>query len=61
LDRHIYQLLNKERFLDLIHNFVVFDSGFKKLCRQNQYFAIKESQISLKKREGGIIWHTQGS
>lgn len=61
LDRHIYQLLSKERFLDVIHNFVVFDAGIKKLARQNQYFAVKKAQDSFKKREGGIIWHTQWS
>ena len=61
LDRHIFQLLHKERLLDMIHKFVVFDAGIKKLARHNQYFAVKASQESLKKREGGIIRHTQGS
>lgn len=61
LDRHIVQLLNKERFLEVIHDFVVFDSGVKKLCRPNQYFGVKASQDFIKRREGGIIWHTQGS
>lgn len=61
LDRHLLQLCNKERFLELIHDFVVFDSGAKKLCRHNQYFGIRAAQTYLDKREGGIIWHTQGS
>jgi len=61
LDRHIAQLLNKERLIDILYNFIVFDAGIKKLARHNQYFAVKASQISLKKREGGIIRHTQGS
>lgn len=61
LDRHIVQLLNKERFLEVIHDFVVFDSGVKKLCRPNQYFGVKAAQDFIKRREGGIIWHTQGS
>ena len=55
------QLCNKERFLEIIHDFVVFDKGIKKLCRHNQYFGVKAAQERLKKREGGIIWHTQGS
>ncbi len=38
LDRHLLQLCSKIRFLELIHNFVVFDAGIKKICRQNQYF-----------------------
>ncbi|MEQ8704022.1 MAG: HsdR family type I site-specific deoxyribonuclease [Phaeodactylibacter sp.] len=61
LDRHIVQLLNKQRFLEVIHDFVVFDSGVKKLCRPNQYFGVKAAQDFVKRREGGIIWHTQGS
>ncbi|MCX6269819.1 MAG: HsdR family type I site-specific deoxyribonuclease, partial [Bacteroidetes bacterium] len=31
------------------------------ICRHNQYFAVKATQEDLRKREGGIIWHTQGS
>src|SRR3990167_2716897 len=61
LDRHLLQLCNKKRFLELIHDYIVFDSGVKKLCRHNQYFGIHEAQRYLRRREGGIIWHTQGS
>ncbi|MBD2527560.1 type I restriction endonuclease subunit R [Nostoc sp. FACHB-133] len=61
LDRNLLQLCEKERFLELIHNFVVFDSGIKKLCRHNQYFGVKAAQSYIHRREGGIIWHTQGS
>ncbi|KAF5438215.1 type I restriction enzyme, R subunit [Candidatus Methanophagaceae archaeon] len=61
LDRHITQLCSKERFLELLHDFIVYDSGAKKICRHNQYFAVKASQESIRKREGGIIWHSQGS
>ncbi len=61
LDRSLLQLCNKDRLLEIIHNFLVFDGGDKKICRHNQYFGVKESQKYLKKREGGIIWHTQGS
>lgn len=61
LDRHLLQLCNKTRFLELIHDYIVFDSGVKKLCRHNQYFGIREAQRYLRRREGGIIWHTQGS
>lgn len=61
LDNHLKQICNKERFLEIIHDFIVFDRGIKKLCRPNQYFGIKAAQARLKKREGGIIWHTQGS
>jgi type I restriction enzyme R subunit len=61
LDKHIIQLCQKERFLELLHDFIVYDRGIKKICRQNQYFAVKASQQSLQRREGGILWHAQGS
>jgi type I restriction enzyme R subunit len=61
LDRALTQLCSKERLLELIHGFVVFDSGVKKICRHNQYFGVKKAQARIAKREGGIIWHTQGS
>ena len=61
LDWQMFSLFQKRRFLDLIHNFVVFDKGVKKVCRHNQYFGIKKAQIKLGRKQGGIIWHTQGS
>ncbi|EFU69587.1 type I restriction-modification system R subunit [Aliarcobacter butzleri JV22] len=61
LDCDVVRLLNKRRFLELIHDFIVYDSGTKKTCRQNQYFGIKKAQEHIARREGGIIWHTQGS
>ncbi len=61
LDCDIYRLLNKERLLEIIHDFIIFDSGIKKVPRHSQYFAVKAAQKSIKAREGGIIWHTQGS
>jgi len=61
LDRAVLQVCEKSRFLELIHDFIVFDSGIKKLCRPNQYFGVRAAQTSVKNREGGIIWHTQGS
>ena len=61
LDRGLLQMCAKDRFLELIHDFVVFDAGVKKTARHNQYFGVKASQARIAKREGGIIWHTQGS
>lgn len=61
LDRALLQLCDKTRFLELIHDFIVFDAGVKKGPRHNQYFGIKAAQDRIAKREGGIIWHTQGS
>jgi type I restriction enzyme R subunit len=61
LDQHLIQLCSKQRFLELIHDFIVFDAGTKKICRHNQYFGIKAAQDFIRRREGGIIWHSQGS
>ena len=59
--RELSQLCGKERLLEIIHDFVVFDAGVKKICRHNQYFGVKAAQARVKRREGGIVWHTQGS
>lgn len=62
LDKQIFAMFYKKRFLDLIHNFIIFDKGIKKVCRYNQYYAIKRAQHRLtEEKRGGIIWHTQGS
>jgi len=62
LDKQIFAMFYKKRFLDLVHNFVIFDKGIKKVCRYNQYYAIKRAQYRLtEENRGGIIWHTQGS
>lgn len=61
LDSSLSILCEKKRFLEIIHDFIVFDRGQKKITRHNQYFAVKATQNKLQKREGGIIWHTQGS
>jgi len=61
LDRHILQLCEKKRFLEIVHDFMVFDSGIKKTSRHNQYFGVKATQEYAKRYEGGIIWHAQGS
>lgn len=61
LDFELQNICRKERFLELIHDFIVFDLGTKKLCRQNQFFGVKAAQKRIAKSDGGIIWHTQGS
>lgn len=57
----LYAMFDKERFIDLLENFIVFDKGIKKVCRYNQYYGIKRAQMRLAKDKSGIIWHTQGS
>ena len=61
LHRELSQFCNKARMLEILHDFIVFDAGTKKICRHNQFFGVKASQEKVKRREGGIIWHTQGS
>jgi len=61
LDRPLAQLCDKARLLDLIRNFIVFDAGQKKVPRPHQFFGVKAAQARIARREGGVIWHTQGS
>lgn len=69
-DRGLYGLLRPERLLDLARHFVLFDAGTKKVARYPQFFALYsmlkrvEQEIpgtNGNRREGGIVWHTQGS
>lgn len=61
LDRAVLQMCDKKRLLEIIHDYIVFDSGIKKTCRHNQYFGVKAAQEYVQRHEGGITWHTQGS
>ena len=61
LDKYLKKMCQKERFLEIIHDFILFDGGQKKLPRYHQYFGIKAAQQHVARKEGGIIWHTQGS
>ena len=59
--RELGQFCNKERMLEVLRDFIVFDAGTKKICRHNQFFGVKAAQKRVRTKEGGIIWHTQGS
>jgi type I site-specific restriction-modification system R (restriction) subunit len=61
MDKYLLKLCRKDRLIELMHDFVVFDAGTKKLPRVHQYFGIKAAQEHVRRRQGGIIWHTQGS
>ena len=61
LDRPLAQLCTKARLLELIRNFIIFDAGHKKVPRPHQFFGVKAAQERIARREGGVIWHTQGS
>ncbi len=61
-DRDIISLFEKERFLELIKDFIIFEAGTKKICRYQQYFAVKAMLERIKHdKKGGVVWHTQGS
>jgi len=61
LDKYLKRLCNKQRLIELMYDFILFDGGIKKLPRAHQYFGVKAAQEHVKQRRGGIIWHTQGS
>ncbi|MCH8853810.1 MAG: HsdR family type I site-specific deoxyribonuclease, partial [Planctomycetes bacterium] len=61
LDKYLLKMCSKDRLIELMHDFVLFDGGVKKLPRAHQYFAVKKAQAHVRKKQSGIIWHTQGS
>jgi len=61
MDKYLLKMCDKKRFLEILYDFVLFDGGIKKLPRAHQYFGVKAAQDFVRRREGGIIWHTQGS
>jgi type I restriction enzyme R subunit len=61
LDKYLLKMCDKKRLLELMHDFVLFDGGVKKLPRVHQYFGVKAAQQHVHDYKGGIIWHTQGS
>ena len=66
-DRNMISLFSRERLMELTRYFVLFDANVKKICRYQQYFAIREiiktiaQRDSKGNRQSGVIWHTQGS
>lgn len=61
IDKYLLKMCEKNRIVELMHDFILFDGGIKKLPRAHQYFAVKKAQKHVNAYEGGIIWHTQGS
>lgn len=61
LDKYLLKMCRKDRLIELMRDFVLFDGGIKKVPRVHQYFGIKAAQQHADARKGGIIWHTQGS
>ena len=61
LDGPLAEMCDKRRLLDLIRNFIIFDGGIKKVPRPHQFAAVTAAQERIRRQEGGVIWHTQGS
>ena len=61
LDKPLAAMCDKARLLDLMRHFIIFDGGQKKVPRPHQYDGLKAAQKRIGEREGGVIWHTQGS
>jgi type I restriction enzyme R subunit len=61
LDRPLAEMCEQSRLLDLVRNFVIFDGGQKKVPRPHQFDGVKAAQERVRRGEGGVIWHTQGS
>lgn len=65
-DRAIVSLLSRERLLELIRYFILYDNNVKKIARYQQFFGIQAAMRRIKGADdrntrGGVIWHTQGS
>lgn len=66
-DRDIVSLLYPDRLMELTKYFVLYDANIKKICRHQQFFAIREIIRTINtddehgNRQSGVIWHTQGS
>jgi len=61
LDKYLLKMCRKDRLIELMHDFVLFDGGVKKLPRAHQYFGMQAAREHVNAYKGGIIWHTQGS
>ena len=59
--RSLLQLLEPNRLLEIIHDCIIYDGGVKKVARPNQYFALVAAKDRVRKKDSGIIWHSQGS
>jgi type I restriction enzyme R subunit len=64
-DIMLYSIFERERLLDIIRHFVIFelDEGkvIKKLPRYQQLRATNKTIAKLQTGHGGVVWHTQGS
>lgn len=66
-DKILVSLFSHKRVEELIKYFILYDANVKKICRYQQFFALKEIIATVNtynengNRCGGVVWHTQGS
>lgn len=66
-DRVLVSLFDLSRVRKFINYFVLYDANVKKICRYQQFFAVEAIMKTIAEsdsagnRQGGVIWHTQGS
>ena len=58
----VWGMLSPANFLDIIHNYIVWDGSVKKAPRYMQYRGARKLVERIRtEKKGGTIWHTQGS
>ena len=66
-DKLLVSVFSLSRIMELMRCFVLYDARVKKICRYQQFFAVRAIMKSIQPvdangmRQSGIIWHTQGS
>ena len=65
-DKVIVSLLSKQRLLNLVRFYILYDNGVKKIARYQQFFGVENTMRRIHGEDGcmnrgGVIWHTQGS
>lgn len=65
-DTFIEGIFEKNRFLDILKNFICFSGDAKILAAYHQYFAVRKATnttftATQSDGRGGVFWHTQGS
>jgi type I restriction enzyme R subunit len=66
-DRLLQSVCSPARLLELARSFTLFEEGQRKVARYQQYACVKKCLRKFEaiaqdgRREGGIVWHTQGS
>ena len=67
LDTLLVGLCAPQRLLELARRYILFDGPYKKVARHPQFFTVRNllqrvnQRDDRQRREGGVVWHTQGS